>query len=70
MPLASMNSDEAGSSGVKFSGEDDDFDPEVRDGWVEINLDDEPRSLLDSLNAWREKVNAGSLRGILGLSHL
>jgi len=35
---------------------------------MEINLDDEPGSLLDSLNAWREKVIVGELRGIPGLS--
>ena len=36
---------------------------------VEINLDDEPGSLLDSLNAWREKVIVGELSGIPGLYH-
>ena len=35
---------------------------------MEINLDDEPGSLLDSLNAWREKVIVWELRGIPGLS--
>ena len=35
---------------------------------VEIYLDDEPESLLDSLNVWREKVALGELPGIPGLS--
>ena len=34
---------------------------------MEIDLDDKPGSLLDSLNVWREVV-AGSLWGIPGLS--
>ena len=33
---------------------------------VKIDLNDEPRSLLDSLNAWREKVAEGELPGFLG----
>jgi len=33
---------------------------------VKINLDDEPRSLLDSLNARRKKVAVGELPGFLG----
>ena len=32
---------------------------------VKINLDDEPRLLLDSLNAWREKVAVGSSQEFL-----
>ena len=36
---------------------------------MEIDLDDEPRSLLDFLNAWRKKATASSFRVILGLSH-
>ena len=36
---------------------------------MKIDLDDESRSLLDSLNAWREKVIVGELPRILGLSH-
>ena len=36
---------------------------------MEINLDDESGSLLDSLNALREKVTVGELRGIPELSH-
>jgi len=32
-------------------------------------MDNEPESLLDSLNAWQEKITAGSLWGISGLSH-
>ena len=35
---------------------------------MEIDLDDEPRLLLDSLNAWQEKVVVGELSGIPGLS--
>jgi len=35
---------------------------------VEIDLDDEPGSLLDSLNACREKVAVGELTKIPGLS--
>ena len=35
---------------------------------MEIDLDNEPESLLDSLNVWREKVVAGSFWGIPGLS--
>jgi len=33
---------------------------------LEIDLDGEPRSLLDSLNAWQEKVVVGELLGFLG----
>ena len=36
---------------------------------MKIDLNDESRSLLDSLNAWREKVVVGELPGIHGLSH-
>ena len=35
---------------------------------MEIDLDDDPGSLLDSLNVWREVI-MGSFRGIPGLSH-
>jgi len=35
---------------------------------VEIDLDDKPGSLLDPMNAWREKVVMGELSGIPGLS--
>ena len=35
---------------------------------MEIDLDDEPESLLDSLNTWREKVVVGELSKISGLS--
>ena len=34
---------------------------------VKNDLDDEFRSLLESLNAWREKVAVGELPGIPGL---
>ena len=37
-------------------------------GEAEIDLDDEPESLLESLNAWREKMAMGELPGIPGLS--
>ena len=47
---------------VKSSG------PVVGDEEVKIDLDNEAESLLDSLNAWREKVAVGELPGILGLS--
>ena len=66
--LTYMSSDGAASSGVKFSEEAEGSAPEGRDAWVEIDLDDEPGSLLDFLNVWREKVAAGLFRGILGLS--
>jgi len=46
-----MNSDGAGSSGLKLFGKDEGFDPEGEDVWMEIDLDVEPGSLLDSLNA-------------------
>jgi len=32
-----------------------------RETEVEIDVDDQPGSLLDSLNAWREKVVVGEL---------
>ena len=35
---------------------------------VKIKLDDEPESLLDFLNSWREKTVVGKLPGIPGLS--
>ena len=35
---------------------------------MEIDLDDESRSLLDSLNAWPVKVAVGNLLGVPGLS--
>ena len=40
--------------------------PGGREAEVKIDLDDEPDSLLDSLNAWREKVFVGELPKILG----
>ena len=43
-------------------------DPVKGEEEVKIDPDDELESLLDSLNAWQEKVSAGVLRGILGLS--
>jgi len=42
--------------------------PGKREAEVGIDLDDKPGSLLDSLNAWREKVAIGDLPGIPGLS--
>ena len=50
--LTYMNSDGAGSSGVKFFEKAEGYDPKGGDAWVEIDLDDETRSLLNSLNAW------------------
>ena len=41
-----------------------------RDKEVKIDLDDEPESLLDSLNTWREKVAVGEFPEIPGLSRL
>ena len=35
---------------------------------MEVDLDDAPGSLLDFLNAWREKVAVGKFLGIPGLS--
>ena len=68
MSPACMNSYVVGYSSVKLSEKDDSFNPKVRDAWVGIDLDDEPESLLDSLNVWRENVVSGSFRGILRLS--
>ena len=50
MSIPCINSDGAGSSGVKLSTEADGFDPEGRDEGAEIDLDDEPGLLLDFLN--------------------
>jgi len=47
-----MNSDEAGSFREKLFIEDKGFNPEDGNALVEIDLDDEPGSLLDSQNAW------------------
>ena len=66
MSPACMNSNGAGSSEVKLSREDEGFDPEGENARVEIDMDDEPRSLLDSLNTWREVV-ADPFQGIPGL---
>jgi len=67
MSLACINSDGAGSSRVRLSEEAEVFDPEGGDEKVEVDLDDEPGSLLDFLNAWR-KVAASSFWVIHGLS--
>jgi len=60
--------DGAGSSRVELPKVVAGSDPVEGDKEVKINLDGEPGSLLDSLNAWREKVTAGVLWGIFGLS--
>ena len=66
--LAHLNSDGAGPSVLKFTEEAKDSDPEGSDDEVEVNLDDEPRSLLDFLNTYRRKV-ASSLSWVIpGLS--
>ena len=36
---------------------------------MEVDLDDEPGSLLDFVNAWRKKVATSSFRVIPGLSY-
>ena len=64
--LTYMNFDGAGSSRVKFFEEDGGSDPEGGDAWVEIHLDDEPGSLLDSLNAGRRRLPRARSRGFLG----
>ena len=56
MSPACMNSNKTGSSEVKLSREDEGFDPAGENARVEIDMDDEPGSLLDSLNTWREVV--------------
>ena len=61
-----MTSNGAYFSGEKLSGENECFDLERGVAWVEIDLDYEPGSLLDSLNAWREKVVAVHSGGFLG----
>ena len=66
MSPACMNSNEAGSSEVKLSREDEGFDPEGENARVEIDMDNEPKSLLDSLNTWWEIV-ADPFKGIPGL---
>ena len=50
MSLAYINSDGAGSSGVRLFEEAEGFDPKGGDEGVEVDLDNEPRSLLDFLN--------------------
>ena len=40
---------------MKFSEEAEGSDPEGSDDGVEVDLDDEPGSLLDFLNVWAEK---------------
>jgi len=67
MTLACMTPMGLALSEWKLSEEAQDSDPESGDG-VEINLDDEPRSLLDFLNAWRKKVTTSSFRVIPELS--
>ena len=60
--------DGAGASEEVLLEEVKDSGPVGGDEKVKIDLDDEPGSLLNSLNAWREKVVIGEVPGILGLS--
>ena len=60
--------DEARASGEEQPEEIKGSGPQRREVEVEIDLDDEPRSVLDSLNVWREKVIVGELPRIPGLS--
>ena len=70
---ARLSSDGVGPSCVKFlkkaGAKPEGSDPEGGDEGVEIDLDDEPRSLQDFLNAWRRKVAKSSFRMIYGLPH-
>ena len=68
-----MSSALIGLNEVGFSGEEPPEEvkgsgPGGGDKEVKIDLNDEPGSLLDSLNAWREKVVVGELSGNPGLS--
>jgi len=51
MPLACINLDGVGSSGVKLSERAEGFDSEGGRWGLEVDLDYEPESLLDFLNA-------------------
>ena len=60
--------EEVRASGEELPGEIRGSRPQRREVEVEIDLDDELGSLLDSLNAWLEKVIVGELLRIPGLS--
>ena len=66
-----LDSDRAGPSGVRFLDEagvkPEGSDCEDGDERVEIDLDDEPRSLLDFLNVRRKKVAKSLYRTLLRL---
>ena len=53
--LTRLNSDGAGPSGAKFFNEAEGSDPEGSDDGGEVDLDDEPGSLQDFLNAGGER---------------
>jgi len=65
---ARIGFDKVGTSGEEPPVEVKGSGPGKRDKEVEIDMVDEPGSLLDSLNAWREKVAMGKLPGIHRLS--
>ena len=56
--------DVVGSSGAELPEKVKGSDP-IGDKEMKIYLDDEPRSLLNSLNAWQEKVVVEELPEIL-----
>ena len=62
--------DGAGASGEELPEEVKGSGPVGGGEEVEINMDDEHGSLLDSLNVWREKVVVGEFPGIPRLSCL
>ena len=66
--LARIGFDKVGTSGEEPLEEVKGSGLWGRDKEVEIDLHNEPESLLDSLNAWREKVVVWELPGIPGLS--
>jgi len=66
MSPARIDFDEVGASGEEPPKKVKGSEPGKRDKKVKIDLNDEPESLLDSLNTWRVKVVAGELLGILG----
>ena len=68
MSFAYIGFDEIGGSGEEPPEEVKGFGPVGGDKEVKIDMDNEPESLLDFLNAWREKVAVGDLSGIPELS--
>ena len=66
MSLAFIGFDRVGASGEEPPEEVKDSGPVGGDKEVEIDLDDEPKSLLDSLNAWQENVVVRKLPRIPG----